>query len=85
MFILKVVLIIFAVLIGLYLIHRLCLWAELKGWIFYQKTKPSGNALGASALELQNLFEAGKATHVIEAKNSQQPENPNSGPGRPNP
>jgi hypothetical protein len=52
---------------ALYLFHLFCLWAEAKGWIFYRKTKASGNALGASALQLQGLFESGKTKYIIEA------------------
>jgi hypothetical protein len=55
-------------LAALYALHRLCDWAESRGWIHYRKTRASGNALGASALQLQDLFESGKASHVLEAQ-----------------
>ena len=83
MLILKITIIAASVIIGLYLLDRLCLWAEAKGWVFYRKKKPSGNALGASALELQGIFESGKTIHVIEAKTSKQGKNNNAGPDNP--
>ena len=73
------------VLGGLWLLDRLGLWAERRGWIFYRRTKPSGNALGATALELQKIFESGKATHVIAAQQDpkQEAPDPGSGPAQP--
>ena len=68
---LKLSLLAVALLLGLYLLDRLALWAERRGWIFYRKVKPTGNALGATALELQKLFESGMATHVIETRQDQ--------------
>jgi hypothetical protein len=67
--------------LGLYGLHRLCDWAESKGWIFYRKTRASGNPLGAAALQLQDIFESGKATHVLEAKESRPAKPTDMGPG----
>lgn len=80
MLILKISLILLVSLTVIYLFHQLCDWAESKGWIYYRKTKASGNALGASALELQNMFESGKSKHIIEVKESKHSEAPNAGP-----
>ena len=80
MLILKITAIAIALITGLYLLDRLCLWAETRGWIFYRKTKASGNALGASALELQNIFESGKAKHIVAAQASVRSEDPDAGP-----
>jgi hypothetical protein len=79
--ILKIVLLCSAILVGLYLLDRMALWAERRGWIYHRKVKPTGNSLGATALELQNIFESGKATHVIEAKHDQSKESPDPGSG----
>jgi hypothetical protein len=79
MLILKLTLLASALLLGLYLLDRLALWAERRGWIFYRKLKPTGNALGATALELQKIFESGKATHVIEAKQERGKDRPDPG------
>jgi len=76
----KITLITVACVIVVYCLHLLCDWAESKGWIYYRKTKASGNALGTSALELQNIFESGKSKHIIEAQDSKQSETPNEGP-----
>lgn len=73
--------IITVVAIGLYGLHRLCDWAESRGWIHYRKTKASGNALGAAALQLQDIFESGKATHVLEARESRPDKPRDMGPG----
>ena len=43
------------VLLGLYALHRLALWAEQRGWIFYMKKKPSTTALGSAFLEIRQL------------------------------
>jgi hypothetical protein len=79
--VLKIVLAALTVLVGLYLLDRVALWAERKGWIFYRKIKPTGNSLGSTALELQKIFESGKPTHVIEAKHDQPKESPDPGSG----
>jgi hypothetical protein len=70
-------------LAALYALHRLCDWAESRGWIHYRKTRASGNALGASALQLQDLFESGKASHVLEAQELKAPRNHDAGPEPP--
>ena len=76
----KITLIIIACIIVIYCLHLLCDWAESKGWIYYRKTKASGNALGASALELQNIFESDKSKYIIAAQESKQSETTNEGP-----
>jgi len=68
-------------LLALWLLDRAGLWAERRGWIYWRRTRPSGNALGAVTLELQKIFESGKATHVIEAKQDAKWEAPDPGTG----
>lgn len=75
--------ILLGVLLGIILLDRAGLWAERKGWIYWRKKKASGNALGSTTLELQNIFESGKARHVIEAKEDAKAEAPDPGSGRP--
>lgn len=41
----------------LYGIHRLAIWAEGRGWIYYQK---ASGTLGNAALEAQSLVEPSK-------------------------
>lgn len=78
---LKAVLLVLAALAGLWALDRLALWAERRGWIFWRRRKPAGNALGAATLELQKIFESGKATHVIEAKHDPGKESGDPGAG----
>ena len=65
--------------LGLWLLDRAALWAEARGWIYWRRRKASGNALGAVTLELQQIFESGKARHVIEAQRDAKPESPDPG------
>jgi len=69
-------------ILALFLIDQLGLWMERKGWIYWRKKQSSTSVLGAGTLELQNIFESGKAKHIIETKDAKQSENPNAGPGR---
>ena len=60
-------LILAAAVAGLYGLHRLALWAEQKGWIFYIKRKPSPASLGTAFLEIQQLAQPEKR-HIAEAR-----------------
>ncbi|HEX7707524.1 MAG TPA: hypothetical protein VF701_13800 [Thermoanaerobaculia bacterium] len=51
----------------LYALHRLLLWAEGRGWIYYWHKKASPRGIGNSALEVQSLLEPG-TRHVLEAR-----------------
>ena len=55
------------VLVGLYLLDRLALWAERRGWLYYRNKRSSGGAIGNAFLELQAFFEPSKR-HVIEER-----------------
>ncbi len=57
----------------LYGLHRLALWMEAKGWIYYARKKASPNALGNAFLELQQIVNP-KTKHVLEVRRSQQVE-----------
>jgi hypothetical protein len=54
----------------LYLLHRLALWAEDRGWIYYQRRRPSRTALGNAFLEAQAIVEPGKRL-LLEARQEQ--------------
>ena len=43
----------------LYALHRLGLWMEERGWIYYKKRGSSG-ALSSAFLEVQSILEPGK-------------------------
>lgn len=53
----RVALWILVVAAGLYLLHRLALWAEARGYIFYLRTRPSPGAIGNALLEAHSLLE----------------------------
>jgi hypothetical protein len=48
------------ILIALYGVHRLALWAEDRGWIYYTRRKPTASSLGNAFLEVQSLIEPEK-------------------------
>ncbi len=52
--------------IALYGLHRLFLWMEKQGWIYYLRKSRQGSSVG-SLLELQKALEP-KMEHVIELK-----------------
>ncbi len=62
----------------LYGLHRLALWMEARGWIYYVKKKASPNALGSAALELQQMVKPA-AKHVLEARRQRRVEKPPAG------
>ncbi len=52
--------------LGLWCIHRLLLWMEERGWIYYQKKKASPGTAGSALLEIQRMLEPEKR-YVLEA------------------
>jgi len=64
--------------IVLYAIHRLGLWMEERGWIYYWKKRGSSGALGSALLEIEALLEPGKQ-HVLEISQKDEPESSESG------
>ena len=48
----------------LYAMHRLALWAEARGWIYYLHSKATSSTLGNAFLEVQSLIEPGKRNLV---------------------
>ncbi|WP_243384555.1 hemerythrin domain-containing protein [Geothrix alkalitolerans] len=64
------------VVVALGLLDRLGLWMEARGWIYWRRRRAQGSALGATFLELQKIFESGKAEHVIAARESAGRESP---------
>jgi hypothetical protein len=50
-------------LVALYGLHRLALWMERRGWIYYLNKKPRGSAMG-SFVALQKVVEP-RAEHVL--------------------
>ena len=59
-----------AIFVGLYLIHRTCLWLESKGWLYYCHNKPKGGFLASALLGLNFFFDP-SIRHTIKAKQNQ--------------
>jgi hypothetical protein len=74
----KVVLVLALACGALYLLHRAALWAEDRGWIYYQRRRPSRSALGTAFLEAQSLVEPGKRL-LLEARQERASEEDESG------
>ena len=74
----KLTLILVAIAVGLYALHRVTLWMESRGWIYWTRRKPSGSALGNAFLEIQQIVEPSKR-HVIEMKQTQRKEEDDAG------
>ena len=52
---------------ALYGLHRLALWAEGRGWVYYLRRRASSDALGNAFLNLQKIVEP-QAGHVVEVR-----------------
>lgn len=50
---------------GLYFIHRVAIWAEDRGWIYYRKGHGRSWSAGAAAQELHSLLQP-SSRHVLE-------------------
>ena len=60
----KVVLVGAAAAAALFALHRLALWMERRGWLYYIHNRPSASSLGNAFLEVQSLVEPGKRPAV---------------------
>jgi hypothetical protein len=58
-------------------LHRLALWAEARGWIYYRKAG-RGGSLGTALLEMQALVEPPQR-HVVEERLREDSEQDESG------
>ena len=63
---------------GLWALHRLALWAEARGWIYYKHRRGSSGTTASAFLEMQSLLEPGKK-HVIESRLEEHSEEDDSG------
>lgn len=70
---------------ALYALHRLGLWMEARGWIYYRRKRGGSGSLGAAFLEVQSMLEPSKK-HVLEISRKDESEDDDSGdppePGR---
>jgi hypothetical protein len=62
----------------LFLLDRLALWAEGRGWMYYRKKQGSSGAVGNAFLEVQTIFEPGKR-HILEERMKKSAESQASG------
>jgi hypothetical protein len=62
----------------LYAMHRLALWAEARGWIYYLRSKTTSSTLGNAFLEVQSLIEPGKR-HLVEIRQEEAVEEDDQG------
>lgn len=62
----KFLLVIPAISVALYGLHRLAVWMERRGWIYYKKSGSSSTATNAF-LSIHQLFEPGKK-YVLEER-----------------
>jgi hypothetical protein len=70
----KAVVIVLLVVLGLAGLHRLALWMERKGWLYYKHEKPSSNRLGNAFLEIQSILEPGKKIIIEEREREKKEE-----------
>lgn len=63
---------------AMFLLHRVALWMEGKGWIYYKHNQASSSALGNAFLEVQTLVDPGKRL-VLEARREEHTEEAESG------
>ncbi len=73
----RLAIILVAVVVALYALHRLALWAEERGWIYYRRRTGRGT-LGRAFLEVQSLIEPGQR-QVLEVMREEQVEEDDSG------
>lgn len=57
------------VVVTLFMIDRLALWAEERGWIYWRRKKAQTGALGSALMEM-NVITNPSAQHVIDAKDA---------------
>ena len=66
------------VAIALFLVDRLALWAEDRGWIYWRRKKAQTGAMSSILMEL-NIVTNPSAQHVVEAKESKKLEERDNG------
>lgn len=71
------------VVVALFALDRLGVWAESKGWIYWRR-KPQSGAIGAALMEL-NSFTNPAAEHVVVAKDAKKLEEKDNGDDDPPP
>jgi hypothetical protein len=57
--------------LGLYSLHRLALWAEARGWIYYRTRRMPPGAAGLAMMEVTSIIHPA-VEHVVEELRSEQ-------------
>jgi hypothetical protein len=66
----RIVIYVLLAALSLWALHRLGLWLERRGWLFYRDRKPSSSAVGSAFLNIES-FVRPTARHEIEAHQEQ--------------
>ena len=74
----RILAIVSAIVVGLFLLDRLGLWLESRGWLYYRKKRGSVS-LSTAVLETQALLDPSKR-YVLEASRSEADESESGGP-----
>ena len=62
--------------VALYVLDRLLLWMEGRGWVYWRKTtRPTGPGVGIALLEMQTLVDPA-ARHVLELRQEVREDSP---------
>jgi hypothetical protein len=69
-----------AVFVGIFIIDRVGLWLESKGWIYWRKRKSSGGV--GNAFQELNAFFHPSARHTIELKQKYSKQRDEQGDGK---
>jgi hypothetical protein len=64
-----------------FLLDRILLKMESRGWIYYRRKKPAGSSLGNAFLEIQSILEPSKKA-LVEIKKEEKKEQADSGDPR---
>lgn len=64
--------------VGLFLVDRLFLWLETRGWLYYRRTRKRGGGSVYHALELHSVFDP-SVQEIIEVKYGEEQEQDQSG------
>ncbi|HBY59259.1 MAG TPA: hypothetical protein DEH78_05525 [Solibacterales bacterium] len=70
-----------AAAVCLYALHRLALWLEDKGWIFYARRRARPDALGNALVNLHELVKP-EVRHTVQARRPRKNVPPSSDPDR---
>lgn len=66
----NIVIIVFSIILLGFLMDKLGLWLEQKGYLYYRRYKPKGGAMGNSLLELNALLSPSNRT-IVEIKQNE--------------